>query len=520
MIGKSQHRFDTDAKIKGKEIYGIDVYLPQMKTGYIVGSSFHDDKILYLDDCLTLQVQGVHQVLKKENIICIVADNYWTALQGAKQLIIKWESDRNSSINTVKIYQNLKDAINKSSTILYHNNNYLVQNSLKKSKKHYHWNYLQPMLLHAALEPINCTIFFHDNQCELWIGSQAPLKLKEQFANQFHLDKNNIILHFNAIGGSFGRRLDQQYILQAAEFAKHVSHPLKCMWSRETDFQSDTLRPPYYDQIDIGVDDKYHIQAVHHKMVTFVSSKNKNNPLNPDYLLGLDTMPYQIENYQFEYVVCDDSQLTFGLSQGREATRNIFVLENSINRLAFHAQKDPIDYRISFLSDNRAIAVLNLLIQNLEWGKIKSKNIRQGFAMAHIFGSHIAMVIEAEITTTFIIRLHRVDVAIDCGLIINPDQVRAQIESSVIFGLSDALYGEVQIEKGQVQQRNYNQYRVLRMNDIPKINIHFIKSNEPPSAVGELGTVVAAPALAHALELIQGKFLESLPLAKQIFQHK
>lgn len=519
IIGKSHNRMDTELKITGHAVYGMDIRLSNMKTGYMVLSSVKEDQIIDCDDRQTRQVKGVLDVLKRPDGICIVADHYWAASQGAKQLLIQWKGEKESNFTTSFLDQSLKEGLKQTSTILYHNSNQPVVDSLKSLKHQYHWNYQQPMLLHAAIEPISCTVFFHDDQCELWLGSQAPLTVKEQIAQQYSIDKNKIIVHHNVIGGSFGRRLAQDYILQAVHFAKQVAYPLKCIWSREADFQCDSLRSPYYDQVRIGVDSNNKVKAIHHRMMTFVDCKDKNNPINPDYLLGLDSMPYQIENYQFEYTVCEMPCLNFGTGQGREATRNIFVLESLMNRLAFHAQQDPIEYRKALIVDPRAMAVLDLLMQQVAWGKDKSKTIRQGFAMAHVSGSYIAMVIEAELTMTSVIQLHRVDVAVDCGIIVNPDQVIAQVESAVVFGLSDALYGEVQIEKGQVLQRNYNQYRVLRMDDAPVIHVYLASNDEAPSAVGELGTVVAAPALAHALGLIQGKFYESLPLAKQIVQH-
>lgn len=520
IIGKPQPRIDTDKKIKGQSVYGMDIKLSGMKTGYIISSPIEGDQIHQIDDRQAKNVPGIQDILKNEKSICIIADNFWHALKAAECLVVKWQGDENIQLNTSMIYENLKKGISKPSTMLFHNKNASVSVEMENEKKLFQWDFFQPMLLHAALEPINCTIYFHDNQCELWIGSQAPSMLKGHIAEKFHLCKENVILHYNEIGGSFGRRLDQKYILDAAEFARQVSYPVNFIWSREADFQNDALRPPYYDQLKIGVNNKLAITSVHHKMMTFIDDTDKRNPSSPNYLLGLDTMPYHIHDYKFEYSVCDAPKLNFGSGQGREATRNVFVLENMINNLALYTRMDPIEYRKTLGLDDRAKAVVDLLLQNVEWNKSQSGDIRQGFAMAHVFGSYIALIIEAEITTSSVILIHRADVAVDCGLIVNPEQVCAQIEGSVVFGLSDALYGEVQIENGQIKQRNYNQYRVLRMNDMPNVKVHMVNSNESPSGIGELGTIVAAPALGHALGLIQGKFFHSLPLAKQVFQHK
>lgn len=515
-IGKSQHRVDTDAKITGKALYGGDIQLPNMKIGFIVSSSMPSDKIISIDDRETRKVKGVIDVLQSSNAVCIITDHYWSALQGAKCLVLQWESQKKSNFNTQLVYKKLKNSLTQEGKILYHNNQASIKESLQQTHKQYEWFYQQPILLHAALEPINCLINYQNKQCEIWIGSQAPLQVKEMIAERYHLNKENIIIHYNVIGGSFGRRLSQDYILQAIHFAQQITYPLKCMWSREADFQCDTLRPASQDYIKVGVDAQGMIKGIHHKVTSLSNSNQKNNVVMPDYLLGLSTMPYEIENYQLECNECQCSELAFGIGQGIEATRNVFVIENLMNRLAFHAQKDPIEYRRTLQLDDRANKVINLLTQNAEWGKRLPKGIRQGFAMAHVFGSYIALVIEAEITATSIIRLHRVVAAVDCGIVINPDQVKAQIESGIIFGLGEALYGEVQIEQGQVAQRNYNQYRVLRMNEVPDIKVHLIANDALPSGVGELGTVVAAPALAHALGLIQGKFFDVLPLAKQI----
>lgn len=517
LIGKSYPRLDTDAKIKGKALYGMDIQIPNMKIGFMISSSVVGDKIIYYDDQMVREAKGILDVLKLENSLCIIAEHYWGASQAAKQLVVQWDSQNKSNLNTKTLYTQLEKTLGVNTKIIFYNNHVAITERLKQSPKQYKWFYQQPMLLHAALEPINCTVFWHDKQCELWLGSQAPSKVKELIAQYFHLDKKDIILHENTIGGSFGRRLSYNYILQAVQCAQHVTYPLKCLWSRETDFQCDALRPASVDQIEIGVDTQGILKAFCHKVAISINKNHKDRLVDPDYTLGLSTMPYKIDSYQLEYSEFDCSELNFGIGQGREATRNIFVLESMINRLAFHAQLDPIEYRKKLGLEDRACKIIDLLVQNAEWGKILPKGIRQGFAMAHVFGSYIAMVIEAEITATSVIRLHRVVTMVDCGTVVNPDQVAAQIESGIIFGLGEALYGEVQIQKGQIMQQNYNQYRILRMNEAPDIKVHLISSDAPPMGVGELGTLVAAPALAHALSLIKGRFFEKLPLAKQIF---
>lgn len=527
LIGKSQPRVDTPAKINGTAVYAADIRLtePQylvMRTGFIISCPVVGGKIKSLEDQKARLIQGVVDILTLENAVCIIAEQFWSASKAAKSLEIEWDFGSNRTVTTDSIYKQLDQATKKQAIVGYSNSSVKIETALSATSHIYKMTYKQPMLAHAALEPLSCTIAINDTHCEIWSCSQTPLWTQERIAEFLKRDKEEIIFHNVYVGGSLGRRLDDGYILQAVQFAQKISYPLKCVWSREEDFMQDHVRPPYWDQIEAGVDAEGLLTTIKHNLIgpSVTARWDKNlltkEGMDPDLLLGINTLPYQIPHYQLNYTRCDLDAITPGWWQGNGATRNIFVVESIINKCAVRAKKDPIEYRKQLKPDARAVAVMDMVAQHAQWDQAPPKDVGRGFALAHVFNSYIAMVVEAEVTAMSVVRLHRVIVAVDCGLAVNPDQIAAQIESAAIIGLGSALYNEVQIEQGQIVQRNFNQYRVLHMNEAPQIEVHIIKSDEPPSGVGELGTIVAAPALAHALGSVLNKQLYSLPLNKYL----
>lgn len=522
IIGKSQPRIDTPAKIHGTAIYATDVRLTGLKTGFIIACPVVGGKVIHVNDQQARQVQGVVDILSHEDALCIIAEHFWSASKAAELLQIEWDFGPNGTATTDSIYKQLNQAIETQAVVGYSNNSEKIETALSKTHHVYKMTYRQPMLAHAALEPLSCTIKMTDNHCEIWSCSQTPLWTQGRVAEFLKRDKKEIIFHNVYVGGSFGRRLDDEYILQAVKFAQKLSYPVKYVWSREEDFMQDHVRPPYLDQIEAGVNSDGLLMTVKHHLIgpSVTARWDKTlltkEGMDPDLLLGINTIPYQIPYYQLNYTRCDIDAIIPGWWQGNGATRNVFVIESIINKCATKAKKDPIEYRKQLKPDARAVAVMDMVSQHAQWDQEPPKNIGRGVALAHVFNSYIAMVVEAEVTAMSVVRLHRVIVAVDCGFAVNPDQIAAQIETGAIIGLGSALYNEVQIEQGQIVQRNFNQYRVLHMNEAPQIEVHIIKSDEAPSGVGELGTIVAAPALAHALGSVLNKQLYTLPLNKYL----
>ncbi|CAI3931338.1 xanthine dehydrogenase family protein molybdopterin-binding subunit [Commensalibacter papalotli (ex Botero et al. 2024)] len=522
LIGKSQPRVDTPSKINGKAIFAADISLPAIKTGYMIACPVVGGKLVRIHDQQARQVQGVVDILSLEDMVCIIAEHFWAASKAAKLLKIEWDFGPNGMTSTDSIYKQLIQASDQKGIVGYSNSSVKIETALAATSHVYKMTYRQPMLAHAALEALSCTIEINDNHCEIWSCSQTPLRTQDRIAELLKRDKKDIIFHNVYVGGSFGRRLDEDYILQAVKFAQKISYPLKCVWSREEDFLQDHVRPPYLDQIEVGVGADGLLTTVKHNLVgpsimaRWDKSQLTKEGMDPDLFLGINTIPYEIPHYQLNYTRCDIDAIIPGWWQGNGATRNVFVIESIINKCAVKAKKDVIEYRKQLKVDARATAVMDLVAQHAQWDQPLSKDIGRGFALAHVFNSYIAMVVEAEVTAMSVVRLHRVIVAVDCGLAVNPDQIAAQIESSAIIGLGSALYNEVQLEQGKIVQRNFNQYRILHMNEAPQIEVHIIKSDEAPSGVGELGTIVAAPALAHALGSILNKQLYSLPLNKYL----
>lgn len=526
LIGKTQPRLDTVEKINGQAIYGIDIKIPNMKIGLVHASPFMGGKLKNIDDAQTKKVKKVTDVLYLEHSCCVVADHYWAANKGLQFLIGDWDYNDNPQSNNNHINHQLHLAMKQAGETLFKNSNDDMETVFSKAVQRHKGVYQQPLLAHAAMEPLNCTVYVQNDQCEIWTGTQIPLWIRDQIAQLLGLPKEKIIVYNQYVGGSFGRRMEEDYIIEAVQFAKQVNYPLKVIWSREEDFAQDHLRPAYVDYLEAGWDKAGNIIALFHHIVgpdhvDYWEGEEKKSDYS-NMVLGLKDASYQFPFYQINYTKCDIPSIVPGWWHGQEATRNLFAFECFIDELAEKQKKDPIVFRNQLLGDNaEAKAVLQSVSQMANWGQKQTKSIAQGVAFIHVFDSYLAVIVEAEITTTDVIRLHRVFAAIDCGFAVNPDQVCAQIESGLIFGLSTALYNEAKLQNGKIVQRNFNQYRVIRMNEAPVIEVKIIQNSSnqgknQPGGIGELGTIAAAPALANALAAITHKRYRSLPLVSNI----
>jgi isoquinoline 1-oxidoreductase beta subunit len=368
------------------------------------------------------------------------------------------------------------------------------------------------------MEPINTTIHVRPDGCDIRVGTQVPTVAQTIAAKVLGMPPEKVAIHNQLLGGGFGRRLEADSIGQAAAFGKQVRYPLKIIWSREEDIQHDLYRPAYYDRMaaGLGTDGKPPAWVDHvtggSVMGHYFSGGLPQGKLDEDAVEGVKEPPYELPAIHVDWTRADPP-VPITWWRGVGPTHNVFVVESFMDELAQAAGQDPVAYRQSLLSGRpRAAAVLKLAAEKSGWGRPLPHGTGRGVSLHDSFGSYLAVVVEVTVSNAGEIRLNRAVAAVDCGQTINPDTVKAQVEGGLVFGLSAALYSDITFEGGRVQQSNFNDYRMMRMNEAPPIEVHHILNGESPGGIGECGTVSAAPALANAVFAATGRRLRRYPL--------
>lgn len=519
-IGKSHKRLDSPEKINGKAIYGIDIQFPGMLTAVVAHAPVFGGKVRSFDAAAAKAVQGVRAVVQIPTGIAVLADNYWTARTGCNKLKIEWDLGVNENIDSntlLETYRNLSKSKGAASQ-----QKGDVAAALKKAVKIVESEFSVPYLAHAPMEPLNCTVKIDENGCEIWVGNQSPSLYQNIVADLLGLKPEQVIIHTPFIGGSFGRKasFDGDWIVEAVHIAKASGRFIKLVWSREDDIRGGYYRPVYLHRVITGIGSDGLPMAWEHHIVG--QSIFENTPLagaiapnGIDYgsVDGVHGSPYlaSIPDHSVElHTTSVGVPVLSWRSVGN--THTCFVMETLIDELAAMASKDPVEYRRTLLKAHpRHLAALNLAAEKAGWGNPLPAGQFRGVAVHAAMGSYVAQVVELSLDKRKI-HIHRVVCAIDCGLAVNPNGVRAQIESGIVFGLTAALYGEITIGRGRVKQSNFHDYRMLRMKDMPHIEVFIVPGTEPMGGAGEPGVPPIAPALVNALFAATGKRLRRLPV--------
>ncbi|MFC7554791.1 xanthine dehydrogenase family protein molybdopterin-binding subunit [Pseudoroseomonas wenyumeiae] len=396
-----------------------------------------------------------------------------------------------------------------------------VDGALARATKRVEAAYELPFLAHATMEPINTTIHVRPDGCDIWVGMQVPTVAQSIAAKVLGLPPEKVAIHNQLIGGGFGRRLVADSIGQAAAIAKQVSYPLKIVWSREEDIRHDLYRPAYYDRLTAGLGpDGLPVAWVDHVtggslMGNYFPGGLPEGKLDADAVEGALQPPYDLPAVHVEWMR-EDPPVPITWWRGVGPTHNVYVVECFMDELAHAAGRDPVDYRRALLGKlPRARAVLDLAAEKSGCGTPLPAGCGRGVSLHDSFGSYLAVVVEVAVSDLGKVKLRRVVAAVDCGQTVNPDTVAAQIEGGLVFGLSAALCSDITFEGGRVQQSNFNDYRMMGINETPPIEVHQIRNNENPGSIGENGTVSAAPALANAVFAATGKRLRRYPIDRR-----
>jgi isoquinoline 1-oxidoreductase beta subunit len=384
--------------------------------------------------------------------------------------------------------------------------------------------YQVPFLAHATMEPMNCTVHFRQDECKIWIGSQAIARVQAMAAAAAGLPSEKVIVHNHLLGGGFGRRLEADGAVRAVEIAKQVDGPVKVVWTREEDIQHDMYRPYWFDRISAGLDEQGKPVAWINR---FAGSSVIARYLPPAFKDGLDSdstegaidLVYDLPNFHVEYVRVEPAGIPTAFWRSVGPSHNVFVTESFIDEMAAAAKQDAVAYRRALLDKSpRAKAVLDLAAGKAGWGQKLPERSGRGVSLQFVFGSYQAQVAEVEVSKDGEVRVRRVVCAVDCGTAVNPDTVRAQIQSAIIYGATAALYGEITLKDGRVEQSNFDTYQVLRINEAPAIEVYIVPSSEAPGGMGETGTSAIVPAVANAIFAATGKRLRKMPVDASVLK--
>jgi isoquinoline 1-oxidoreductase subunit beta len=518
LIGKPLKRLDTPDKVIGKAVYGIDVMPPGVKFATLAACPVFGGKVAHVDDRKARLLPSVQQVLLFDEFVAVVGDHMWAAKQGLAALKITWNDGSNAAISSADVWRQIRAASEQEGAvakIVGDAAKGLTQGELHEAV------YEMPFLAHATMEPMNCTAHVTPASCEVWVGIQVLSRAQQVAAKVTGLPLEKVTVHNHLIGGGFGRRLETDFVEKAVLVAKQVDGPVKVVWTREEDIQHDIYRPVYLDRLSASVSNGRIVGWKHRITGSSVIARW----LPPAFQKGIDIdaidsaadVPYDIANLRVEYVRCEPLVVPTGFWRGVGPNNNVFAIETFVDELAKRANKDPVAFRRDLLDKTpRLKAALDLAAQKAGWGSPLPARTGRGVAVQGAFGSFIATVAQAQVDEHGEVHLQRLVAAVDTGIVVNPDTVIAQLQGGLVFGLTAALYGHIDIDKGRVRQSNFHDYRMLRINEMPQIEVHLIPSGEAPGGIGETGTTAAPPALGNALYAATGIRLRRLPVDREV----
>ena len=516
LIGTPAKRLDTPAKVNGTAVYGIDARPPGVKIATLAQSPVFGGHVKSVDDTAARAVKGVRQIVRLDDAVAVVADHMGAAKKGLAALAIEWDDGPHARLNTEAIASELEKATLNPGAVAQSIGD--VGAAMARAVTKVEATYQVPFLAHATMEPMNCTVHVRNDACEVWVGNQAIARAQAAAAKAAGLPVDKVIFHNHLIGGGFGRRLEADGVARAVEIAKHVDGPVKVVWTREEDIQHDMYRPYWFDRLSAGLDAKgmpiaWNNRFAGSSVIARWLPPGFNNGLDPDSTEGAIDLVYDLPNLHVEYVRVEPPGIPTGFWRSVGPSHNVFVTESFMDELAAAAKQDPIAYRRALLDKSpRAKAVLELAAEKAGWGRPLPERVGRGVSLQFVFATYMAHVAEVEVARNGAVRVRRVVCAVDCGTAVNPDTVQAQVQSGVIFGITAALYGEIGLKNGRVQQSNFDTYQMLRMNEAPAIEVHIVQNSEPPGGMGECGTSLIVPAVANAIFAATGKRLRKMPV--------
>jgi isoquinoline 1-oxidoreductase beta subunit len=519
LVGKPTRRLDTPSKVNGTAQFGLDVIVPGMLTAVVARPPVFGGRVAKLDATEAMKVPGVKAVRQIPSGVAVIADHFWPAKLGREKLVVDWDLGPNAGLSTDEMLRDFAETAQKPGAIAKKTGD--PQAALRTAAKTITAEYDVPYLAHAMMEPLNCVVDLRSDSCEIWTGTQFETVDRANAAQVAALPPERVQIHTTLLGGGFGRRANpnSDFVVEAVHVAKAAKAPVKVVWTREDDMRGGWYRPMWHDRFVAGLDANGDPVAWTHTIVgqsimqgTLFESFGIKDGIDSASVEGAADLLYGMPNLQVDlHTPKIGVPVQWWRSVGHSHTG--FSVEAFFDEVAHAGGKDPFELRRKLLANQpRMRAVLELAAQKANWGSRLPPGVGRGIATHFSFDSYVAQVMEASVEKGGAVRVHRVVCALDCGMVINPDTVRAQMEGGIIFGLTAALKTEITLKDGRVEQGNFHDYQMLRIFESPEIEVHIVPSGENPTGVGEPGVPPVAPALANAIFAATGKRVRRLPI--------
>ena len=517
LLGQSLARLDIPQKVNGSAVYGMDVKLPNMLIARVLHCPVFGGKVSAYNADRAKAVPGVRQVAQISSGIAVVADGYWAATKGLEALQVKWDEGPNANLSSEEIRKRFAEAAQKAGVVARNDGDFAK--AFSGAAHQLEAVYEVPYLAHATMEPQNCTADVRKDGCDVWASTQSQSSAHETAVKITGLPASKVKVHAMFLGGGFGRRGEADYVSDAVETSKAVGRLVKVIWSRQDDMQHDFYRPVSYARFWAALDNSGMPIAWMQRLVQ-PSLTARSNPRALDSSGGVDRnsmngasdLPYNIPNLRVEYI-WNDPGIPIGYWRSVGNSVNGYVVESFFDEIAAAGGKDPFELRRQLLNKApRHKAVLELAAEKAGWGKPLPNGHFQGISVQEAFGSFVAEVAEVSVASNGKVRVHRVVCAVDCGWNINPDTIQAQMAGGIVYGLTAALYGEITIKNGRVEQSHFENYPMLTMNEMPEMEVYIVPSTQTPGGIGEPSTPPIASAVVNAIFSATGKRLRRLPI--------
>jgi isoquinoline 1-oxidoreductase beta subunit len=513
ILGKPTRRLDTPAKSDGSAIFGTDVRVPGMLFGMVMACPVLGGKLARVDGAPALAVPGVKEVVPTERAVIVVADTTWNARKGLRRLAPEWDEGPLATLDSAQIRDRLRKGLDTDAALFHSEGD--VAAAFEQAQGVHEAILEVPFLAHATMEPMNATAHVREDAADVWVPTQSQTAMQSDVAAELGLAPERVRVHTTFLGGGFGRRLERDFALDAVAASKAVGAPVQVLWSREEDMRHDFYRPASTVRMRAALDAAGNPTGLHARIacpsiMARIRPERARDGVDHSSVAGFDVLPYAIPNQRVEYAQVETG-VPVGFWRSVGNSQNGFFVETFVDELARKAGADPLEFRLALLREQpRHTAVLRKAAAMGGWGRAKPGR-HLGLALFAGYDSVVAQVAEVSVESNRV-RVHDVHCAIDCGLVVNPDTVAAQMESAIVFGLTAALMGEITVSKGRVVQGNFTNYRILTLASAPSIHVHIMPSAHAPGGVGEPGVPPIAPAVANAVAAATGTPVRTLPL--------
>ncbi len=519
IVGTRTPRLDTPLKVDGSAVFGIDVKVPNLSVAVVARCPVFGGTVAEFDAARALAVRGVKQVIQISSGVAVVAEGYWPAKKGRDALDITWTEGKNAAVSDASIAALFAAKATGAAARARHDGD--AASAVGRAAKKVEAAYDAPYLAHATMEPMNCTAHVRADGVDIWAPTQFQTGAQGLGAAIGGVPPEKVRIHTTYLGGGFGRRFEMDFIQEALEISKAIGGPAKVVWSREDDIRHEYYRPASHHRLTAGLDPAGQPVGWTHRVVApsimiRVFPQTVQNGLDTETVEGAIEMPYAIPNVHVDYAMADTG-IPVGFWRSVNHSYNGFVVESFIDELAHAAGKDPFEYRRGLLTKApRHLRALEMVASKAGWGTPLPAGRARGIAVYKAFESYVGEVAEVSVDSAGVVRVHRVVCAIDCGPVVNPAIVEAQMQSGIVYGLTAALHGRISIDKGRVVEGNFDDYPMLTMAEMPVVEVHIVPSTDSQGGVGEPGTPPIAPAVCNAIFALTGKRVRKLPIGKVV----